>query len=142
MQEYLKYNLTTYLYEKDKAKIWFITIISISLVIIFLIIMFFKIYDVENINGQVVCDNKCHVIYYHYTNFDTYYDFVKINNKKYKIQNVEYSELSLDNQNNTFQEVALDLEDYKGNNNEIVKVKLYKNKMSIAKKIWQIVVER
>jgi hypothetical protein len=142
MQEYLKYNLTTYLYEKDKAKIWFITIISISLVIIFLIIMFFKIYDVENINGQVVCDNKCNVIYYHYTNFDTYYDFVKINNKKYKIQNVEYSELSLDNQNNTFQEVALDLEDYKGNNNEIVKVKLYKNKMSIAKKIWQIVVER
>jgi hypothetical protein len=143
MKEELKYNLINYLYEKNKVKTCWVMVITFLLIILFIIFMFYKIYDVENVNAQVFCEEEnCKIMYYHYIDFNSTYDFVKINNQKYEIEELNYSDLSLDNSNNTYQSVLLYLDNYRGNNNEIVKIKLYKNKEFILKKIWHIIVER
>ena len=48
----------------------------------------------------------------------------------------------MDTANQAYQKIAINAIDYKGNNNEIVKLKIYKNKEKIIKKVWKQILER
>jgi hypothetical protein len=118
-------------------------LITFLLALIFFLMSIYKVNDVLSLNGQVYCEEKnCLIKYYLSSGINNNYDYVKINNVKYEVDNIEYGELNVDSNNNVYQEVTLKLADYSGNNNEIVNVLLYRNKEIILKKIWQIIVER
>ena len=142
MMPELKYNLINYLKNNNKKQS-ILYILSIILIIIVLIILFaYKSYSVEIINGRTICEeNKCVVKYYNIQSKNDY-DFVKIKNKEYKIESIEYGEIQFDSANNFFQEVTLILQKYRGKNNEIIEMKFYKNKERLIKKIYNLVVER
>ena len=143
MKEELKYNLYNYLKTNSKKQFS----LSILLLILCSFLLFFlikiKIYDVEIINAQTSCElENCTIKFYQNNLIKKEYNFAKIKNKKYQITNISFAEPMIDNTNTILQEVNVNLKNYQGNQNEIVEIKLYKNKERMIKKIFKIMVER
>ena len=141
MQEYIKYNLHHYL-RKDAKKYTFLWVIPICL---FLLLVGFaykrNAYDVLEVKGQTICNEECTIEFFYPTE-SFLYEFVKINHKKYEIQEVLFGEPVLDRYNTSIQNITLKLKEYKGKNNEFVVLDIFKNKESLLKKIAKIIKER
>ena len=143
MREELRFNITNYLkVDNKKQNVIKIGVIVLSIILIY-ISFTISIYKVDIVNAQTTCDNKICILSYFVRN-SSYekYEFVKIKNKKYKIKNIVLEEASINENNDIIQEVSIELKDYKGINNEIVKINLLKNKEKIINKIVKIIVER
>ena len=141
MQEYIKYNLHHYL-RKDAKKYTFLWVIPICL-FLFLLGFAYKrsAYDVLEIKGQTFCNEECTIDFFYPA--DTFlYDFVKINHKKYDIDEVKFDDPILDSNNTAIQNITLKLKEYQGKNNEFVVVEVFKNKENLLKKIAKIIKER
>ncbi len=141
MQEYVRYNLHRYLC-MDKKKYIFIWI-GPFLLFLLLIIVFFKLeaYQVIEIKGQTFCQQEC-TIQFFYPAEEFQYEFIKINNQIYDIDKVIFSESMLDANNMAIQTITLQIPNYRGNHNEFVTVKIYKNKEKLLKKIIKIIKEK
>lgn len=143
MKEELKYNLTNYLITNTKKQKVITILVGLTLLILFLFSMLFKIDDIEIKNALTVCiEQNCTLKFYDNKVKNVKYDFVKVKESKYRINQIEFAEPSLDSTNGLVQEVTLKLKKYQGINNEIVEIKLYKNKEKLLKKIVKMIVER
>ena len=143
MKEEFKYNLTSYLITHNRKQIILSFIIFIGLIIFVFLSFKYTIYNIEKTNAKTICNQEeCTINFYHYGISKEDYQFIKIKDKKYEIIASSFSEPTLDNTNTIIQEVTLKLQNYKGINNEIVEIKVYKNKEKKKKKIMDIIVER
>lgn len=142
MQNYLKYNLYSYL-NKERKKF---RIISVSIVIVFFLVFcyFSKIdaYNVYTTNAQIICDSECSFQFYYPVSKGFSYDFIKINGKKDKVENVVFGNVVMDSSNIGLQTILLKAKEYKGKQNEFVQIQIFKNKEKITKKIIKIIKER
>lgn len=142
MTEYLKYNLNCYL-RRDKKKytlFWILPIFSIFL----LLLCSFKImaYNVYETNAETLCEENCNISFYYPYQEGFSYDFIKINGKKYEVENIFFGNILLDSSNVGIQNITLIAKEYKGKTNEFVKLQIYKNKETLVNKIWKIMKER
>ena len=143
MKDELKYNLTNYLISNNKREKVITILIIFILLILLLISVILKIEDIEVFHAITTCEEKnCVLKFYRKLVKYVIYDINKIKEKKYKIKKIEFAEPGLDKENSILQEVTLNLKQYQGINNEIVEIKLYKNKEKLIKKIIRIIVER
>lgn len=143
MNEYLKYNFQNYINTNTKKHqvFYFLLILILILLIVFCYVL--EIHDVELVKATTICtENNCNVNFYHNGTLKVEYNFVKIKNEKYLIENISFLEPVIDYTNNIIQNVTLDLKEFKGSDKEIVDLKIYKNKEKVIKKIWKIIVER
>lgn len=142
MKRELKYNLNKYLeINTIKSKV-LIILVFITLISIILFFLIFKIDNIENITGKISCSQEKSIIEFYHYGISEKYTHIKLHGKNYKIIDLKYSDLELDNANNIFQEVSIIIDGYECRNNEIVEVGLYKNKEKLIKKIYRIIVER
>lgn len=143
MQEYLKYNLNSYLYQ-DKNK--YLILIIIPFLMFGLVIWYTyikEVYVTYEVSASTTCNsNDCTIRFYKEINEPFIYEYIKINNQKYEIEEVFYGNKMLDSLNNAIQELVIKAKEYKGNNNEFVKLKIYKNKEKLINKIYKVVKER
>lgn len=143
MKEEIKYNLYNYLTTNSKIA----KVVSVLIVII-CILLFFVSYEmevdtIEEFNATTICEEEiCVLQFYKQSLEQNTISFVQIGKNNYNIQNVSYSAPEIDTNNVVYQKVSLELEDYSGNPNEIVKIQVYKNKEKIYKKIIKIILER
>ena len=70
------------------------------------------------------------------------YEFFEINDKNVEIETIHFDEPILDNLNNAYQKVTLKGKEIKGENNKIMKLKIFQNKEKIIQKIGKIIIER
>lgn len=142
MKEEYKYNLINYLNDNKKSTIFLIVIILLINCFGFMS-YFITVYNTEKTTGITKCNNsECYIEFYLQGILKNSYNFVKIKDKKYDIDYIEYTEPEIDTSNTILQKVTIKLSKYKGYNNEIVEVSLYKNKEKLIKKIYKIIVER
>lgn len=143
MHDYLKYNLNSYL-QKDKNKNHcFIYVSLFFFILIIITIITFYSYNVITLTAQTFCDTEeCELVFYWQTNRPFQYEFFKVNDKKVEIDAINFDDPILDNLNNAYQKVTLKGKEYKGENNEIVTIKIFQNKEKIIKKIGKIIIER
>ena len=142
MKEYMKYNLNMFL-ANDSKKYTSLFLVLFVYICIFLFLSFYiKVYNTMIVDAQVFCEKECEVRFYTIPNKHLLGDFIKINNEKFEIENIRFDEVKVDSSNNVFQMVALKVKEFKGNDKEIVKLKIYQNKELIIKKIIKIVIER
>ncbi len=144
MNDYLKYNIHNYLQGKGKKQNF---LVGIGMVI-FLILLFFSCYidtyAILSTNGMTTCEeNTCFVSFYiNSSGKILQYDFIKINNQKVELEEIDFGEITLDNTNNAYQKVTLKIKEWRGNHNELVKLKIYQNKEKMIKKITKLIIER
>lgn len=142
MKEYLKYNLNSYLYN-DSQKYKFLWLVP--LVLFFLCIYYTyqkEVYVINETTAEVICNQECTLHTFNLVNNPLTYDFIKINNQKYEVDEILFGDSVLDSQNNAIQEIILKVKEYKGNNHEFVKLQIFKNKEKLLKKIYNIMKER
>lgn len=142
MKEYLKYNLNSYLH-KDKNKYVFLCFVPL-IIIVFLLFYSYekKAYSVYETNAETLCDVDCNLTFYYPYTEGFYYDFIKINEKSYEIEDIYFGDIVLDSSNEGIQNITLKVKEYKGKNQEFVKLQIYKNKEKLIKKIVRIMKER
>ncbi len=143
MHEALKNNLFNYL-NKDAHKGWFL-ITSMVIVLISIIVFTYKIevYNVWSTKAITNCsEDICLLEFYLPTDKNLEIDFVKINNNSYNVLEEVYGEVVLDSANSGYQTVTLKLEEYLGEDQKIVELKIMENKENISKKIINKIVER
>lgn len=142
MSDYLKYNRYNYL-NKDKKRhigIYFSSLLFVVFIILFLVN--YNTYNVYNTNAQTVCDTECRLVFYYPCAESFTYEFIKINGKEFAVEETFFDEVLLNSENIGMQNITLKVKEYKGNNNEFVKLQIYKNKETLFKKIIKIVKER
>lgn len=142
MKEYLKYNQNAYIY-KDQKKYAFFYLVPLIFIFFLLIYSLKKdAYNVQEINAEVIgVENDSLSFYYPIVN-GFYYDFIKINEKKYQIEDVTFGNTILDSSNVGMQNITLKVKEYKGKQGEFVKLQIFKNKEKLLKKIAKIIKER
>lgn len=134
MKEYLKYNQCTYL-QKDNKKYAFCYLIPLFIIFFLLIYSLKKdAYNVQEMNAEVACLEDCSLTFYYPVTSGFYYDFIKINEKKYEIEDVIFGNMILDSSNIGVQKITLKAKEYKGKQGEFVKLQIYKNKEKLIKK--------
>ncbi len=143
MNEKLKYNLLNYLKYNNKTQFKLMVMVLILFLGVFGMAITFNIYNIEKINAQIICNEEACNIKFYQTGVNTEkFSFIEIKNQKYKIQDLKYAEPTLNENNLILQEVTLKLKEYSYKNNEIVELKIYKNKEKLIKKILNIILER
>lgn len=143
MKEELKYNITSYLMADNKMSIVLSTIIILIMILIIIFSCIYNIYNVNSTNAITNCEkDNCFLSFYNYGIEYEKYQFVELKNKKYEVESIDFMSPNLDEKNTIFQEVNIKLKNYKGLNNEIVEIKIFKNKEKLIKKIFKIVLER
>ncbi len=142
MKEYLRFNLNSHLYKNSKkySITWFIPLIIIIFIIIFSLTH--SVYNVYDVSAIYKCDQKCTLDFYISILDGFTYDYITINNKTYEIDNILYGDIELNENNVGIQKIALEVKEYEGKNNEVVKLKIFKNKEKMLKKIYEIIKER
>ena len=73
---------------------------------------------------------------------DNNYELIKINGKEVEIEEIVFGDVLLSENNIGMQVITLKIKEYKGNNNEFVKLQIYKNKENLFRKVIKIVKER
>ncbi len=143
MKDELKYNLVTYTKEHNK-KISLVTLIAgLGIMTIIILLFLFEVPDVSLFQASTICENNnCILEFYQSENTTKNISFIKINKKKYEIQNITYSKPELDANGVIYQKVSLELKKYQAKENEIVELKIYKDKVKLIKKIMKIILER
>ncbi len=142
MKEYLRYNQNNYIH-KDRKKYAYFSFLPFFLIAFLLIFIVRKeAYSVYETNAQTLCEESCNISFYFPYQEGFTYDFIKINGKKVEIEELFFGNTLLDSSNIGMQSVTLKVKEYKGNNNEFVKLQIYKNKENMLKKIWKIIKER
>lgn len=142
MKEEYKYNLIKYLDDNKKGTIYLILLFALFSFFGF-ISYYTTVYNIKKTNGITKCNNSvCYIEFYFQGVLKNDYNFVKIKDKKYYINHIEYSEPEIDTSNLIFQKVRIKLSKYKAYDNEIVEISLYKNKEKLIKKIYEIIIER
>lgn len=141
MREDLKYNLASYLQKKNNYS-FFVFLLFFLFLVLFVASLVIDTYNITTINAETNCEETCEVVFYWPVEKTMKYDFIKINDKRIEIENLKFGEIELNNTNTAFQKIALKGKEYKGENNEIVKVKIFQNKEKIIKKIGKIIIER
>lgn len=142
MREDLKYNLNSYLQKKNNHSILFALLCFLFLGILIASFLL-DAYNIKTINAQTICEEEvCEIVFYGQAGEPFKYDFIKINEKKIEVEALNFGEVMLDNTNNAIQRITLKGKEYKGKNNEIIKVKIFQNKEKIIKKIGKIIIER
>lgn len=142
MQEYLKYNLNSYL-RKDRKKYVYFYLVPFA--ILFTIIWWsYKkdAYSVYETNAQTLCNDTCMLTFYYPYSEGFTYDFIKINGSRYEIEETFFGDVVLDSSNEGIQSMTLKVKEYEGKNQEFVKLQIYKNKEKMLKKIIKIMKER
>lgn len=142
MQEYLKYNLNSYL-RKDRKKYIYFYFVPV-IIIFFLILYSYKkeAYNVYETNAETICHDVCTLTFYYPYREGFTYDFIKINGNKYEIEETFFGDVVLDSSNEGIQSITLKAKEYEGKNKEFVKLQIYKNKEKLIKKIIKIMKER
>lgn len=142
MQEYLKYNLNSYL-RKDRKKYAIFYLVPILIVLAtFLYAIKKDAYSVYETNAETLCNDSCMLTFYYPYREGFTYDFIKINGSKYEIEETFFGDVVLDSSNEGFQSITLKVKEYEGKNQEFVKLQIYKNKEKLIKKIIKIMKER
>lgn len=141
MSEYINYNLHRYLFQDTKKYqwIWFVPICLFLL--LFFLAYKHTAYEVIEVKGQTFCNEECTINFF-YPADSFIYEFIKIKNQTYDVQKIEFADPILDGNNNALQNITLTLKEYKGNHNEFVVLKIFKNKENMLKKITKIIKER
>lgn len=143
MDEYLKYNLNSYLIKKDNIHNKGIIIAILMLLSVLLFTYKYELTIKTTINVETICENEdCSIRFYKNIKDDFSFDNVEINKNKYKVKDLKIGEVTLDSSNDAYQEITLKLKDYQGVNNEITKLQIIKNKEKFITKIFKIIVER
>ncbi len=143
MKDELIYNYYHYLQNNDGKKMVLSCLVCLFLLITILVMEIAKIYDVITVYASTSClESSCNLQFYQNEIKENHYDFVKIENDKYSIQKIVYDSPLLTENNGIQQKVSIELKNYKGTDNEIKKIKLYKNKEKVRKKILNIILER
>ena len=143
MKDEYKFNLIQYLIFNNKKCIFVAILIVFILISLVTSSFIIRVFDIEKVTAQVVCENNaCTLNFYNIGLEKNNFKFVKIKEDKYYIENLVLSEPKLNADNIAFQEVSLKLKSYQGLNNEIVELKMYKNKEILIKKIFKIIIER
>ena len=144
MNDYLRYNIHNYLHSNVKKQ-HFLTRVG---AVIFLILLLFSCnidtYAILNTSGLTTCEENICLVSFYITSSEkiVQYDFIKINSQKVELEEIDFGEITLDNANNAYQKVTLKIKEWRGNHNEIVKLKIYQNKEKMIKKITKIIIER
>ena len=142
MNEYIKYNQHSYL-QKDRKKYTFFWFTPILILIVLFAYTFKKeAYNVYETTAETLCDEECTIHFYYPYSEGFTYDFIKINDRSYEIENIIFGNVVLDSSNIGLQGITLKVKEYKGKNNEFVKLQIYKNKEKMIKKIAKIIKER
>lgn len=142
MKNYLKYNLMSHLYNEAKKY----TFIWIFPIVFLFFLMYYayrqEVYVVFETNAETLCESECNLSFYYPIEKGFYYDYIKINEKKYEIEEVYFGNYLLDTTNVGLQKITLKVKEYQGKNNEYVNLKIFKNKEKLVKKIIKIMKER
>lgn len=144
MNEFLKYNLQAFGLQTKKLSIYHpLFILLFALMFGFCIYCFsLDTYKMTSTNAQVVCEEDCNLFFYT-SSFDSdQVAFVKVNQKKYFDSSFSLEEPFLDEYNQAVQKVTLNLKEFQGKNNEIVTVKIFKDKEKLIKRLFKIITER
>lgn len=143
MKEEIKYNLINYLKDNATKQKVLVVLVALFLFLIIVFYLLFSVIQVETTNALTSCNNTCHLEFY-LTDVqkNNKFRFIKVGKKQYNIKDIEFLEPEINSVNQIVQKVQLELENYDGKNNEIVELKLYKNKETMLKKIVRIILER
>ncbi len=143
MNDDIKYNLHSYLNEDKTNHKYLLGSICLFIFLFLFLSFFISNYDIVTENATTLCDNKeCTIEFFWPIEKTWLCDKIKINTMDYEIEQINFEEVFMDNTNNAYQKIILKVKDYKGNNNEIVKLKIYKNKEKIIKKVLKKILER
>lgn len=142
MPEYLKYNFNGYLY-KDRKKYAYFYLVPIVTILLLLFYSYKKeAYNVYETNAKTICNEVCQITFYFPYKEGFSYDFIKINGKKYEVEETFFGDVMLDSSNEGIQSITLKVKEYEGKNQEFVRLQIYKNKEKFIKKIIKIMKER
>lgn len=142
MQEYLKYNLNRYL-RKDRKKYVYFYLVPFVLLFTLILCSYKKdAYSVYETNAQTLCNNECTLTFYYPYKEGFTYDLIKINGRKYEIEETFFGDVMLDSSNEGIQSMTLKVKEYEGKNQEFVRLQIYQNKEKMLKKIMKIMKER
>ncbi len=143
MKDEYKFNLNNYLLNNNRKQIFLGILVLIILICFITISLVFHVYNIQTVRAKTICEhNECILNFYNSDFINNNYKFVKIKKKQYKIEKIVWAEPFFNQNNILFQEVSLILKDYKGQNNKIIEIEIYKNKDVLMKKIWKILLER
>lgn len=142
MKNYLKYNLLSHLHIEAKKY----TILWILPIVLLFFLLYYayrqEVYAVYETNAETLCESDCNLSFYYPVEKGFYYDYIKINEKQYEIEEVYFGSYLLDTTNVGLQKITLKVKEYQGKNNEYVNLKIFKNKEKLIKKIIKIMKER
>lgn len=139
MKEELKYNTYTY-FKRKYGGTWVVTSISIlALIALVIFACTYKIEMVETYSAESICEKKdCVMKLYLPTKEVHALKKIKIENKTYQVKEIQLGEAFIDTNNNPLQEVKIKIADKKILNNEIIEIKIIKQKQKLMKQFFDL----
>ncbi len=136
----LIYNKYNYMIVKKRPYLIILFTITIFAILTSLL---YSLEDKVKIKALTSCNEELCTLNF-YQSYDSPYNInkIKINDKEYLIKDIFYGELETDNDNNYFQKISIIPNDYDLKNNEIVKLDLINEKISLLKLVIKKVKEK